>query len=132
MVDQVNPTGNLAPGISLAYAVVQPSQPPQENTPLAKPFGPQAASAAGLGKPDSVETVQSAARVFSEYLQLNQPDLVFQVDRASGETYFKVVDVKTRKVIRQVPSEEVLAMARKLRELADSMGASGVLVDKVG
>jgi flagellar protein FlaG len=132
MADQVNPTGSLATGIPLSYPVAKPSQPLQEKPPTAKPSISQAPKDAGLSKDVPSDPVSSAAQAFSEYLQSNQPNLVFQVDKTTGEPYFKIVDAKTQKVIRQVPSEEVLAMARKLRELADSMGASGVLVDKVG
>jgi flagellar protein FlaG len=76
--------------------------------------------------------VNSAAEAFGAYLQQHQQELVFQVDQATGETVFRIVNAKTKEVIRQVPSEDILVMARKLRELDHSKGASGVLVDKVG
>jgi len=54
------------------------------------------------------------------------------VDKATGRTIFKVVDQNTGKVVIQVPSEEVLALARNLRSLDPKLGASGVLMDKQG
>lgn len=128
MADQVNLTVSLAPGLPLAGPPAKPNQLlPALTAPVAEGREPSASAKA----PTSTE-VDSAAQVFSDFLQQTQPDLVFQVDRATKEPYFQVVDAKTRKVIRQVPSEEVLAMAHKLRELAHSMGASGVLVDQQG
>jgi flagellar protein FlaG len=132
MADQVNLTGSLAPVVSPAYSAAKPSQPLPENPQVAKPASLEAPKNTGQGEVASPEAIRSAAQTFSAFLQLNQPDLVFQVDKATGEPYFKIVDTKTRKVIRQVPSEDVLAMARKLHEVANSMSASGVLVDKVG
>ncbi len=54
------------------------------------------------------------------------------VDNSTGQYYFKIIDSVTHEIIRQVPSEEVLTMARRLQELTDSKGARGVLVDAEG
>ena len=131
MADQVNLTGSLAPVVSLAYPVAKATQPSQEKPPAAK-SDPALVPAKGTGQTAPADSVHSAAKLFTEYLQSNQSDLEFQVDQATGEPYFKIVNAKTKEVIRQVPSEEILAMARKLRELANAKGASGVLVDKEG
>lgn len=132
MADQVNPTVSLAPGTLLALTVARPTPPVQEKPPIAPPASAQAPKPEAGGRPVSPEAVRSAAEAFSEFLQSNRSDLEFQVDKATGEPYFKIVNTTTKEVIRQVPSEEVLAMARKLRELADAKGAPGVLVDKEG
>jgi flagellar protein FlaG len=76
--------------------------------------------------------VDGAAKAFQAFFDQSNAALSFQVDETSGRLYFKVVDANTQEVIRQVPSEEVLAMARKLRELTDLKDASGALVDKEG
>lgn len=128
MADQVNLTVSLAPGLPLTGPPAKLNQAP--SAPITP--APAAGEPSVPAKVPTPAEVNSAARVFSDFLQQTQPDLVFQVDRATNEPYFKVVDAKTRKVIRQVPSEEVLAMAHKLRELAHAMDASGVLVDQQG
>lgn len=128
MADQVNLTVSLAPGLPPAGPPAKPNQPlPALAAPVAGGREPSASA-----KVPTSKEVDSAAQVLGDFLQQTQPDLVFQVDRATNEPYFKVVDAKTRKVIRQVPSEEVLAMAHKLRELASTLGPSGVLVDQQG
>jgi flagellar protein FlaG len=48
--------------------------------------------------------------------------LSFRVDEASGRTVITVLDATTQEVVRQIPSEEVLALARALE-------VSGALLD---
>jgi len=47
----------------------------------------------------------------------------YNVDKDTGIVSFQVIDETTHKVIRQVPSEEVIAMARSLKQ-------SGILLDQ--
>ena len=51
-----------------------------------------------------------------------QRNLSFRVDEESGRTVITVVDAATKEVVRQIPSEEVLALSRFL-------DATGALVD---
>ncbi len=44
-------------------------------------------------------------------------NLVFSIDEDSGRTIVKVVDSSTKETIRQIPSEEVLEIARALDKL---------------
>jgi flagellar protein FlaG len=44
-------------------------------------------------------------------------DLRFSIDQQTGKTVIRVVDSATNQVIRQIPSEEVLAIARTLDRL---------------
>jgi flagellar protein FlaG len=43
--------------------------------------------------------------------------LEFNVDQASGRTIVRVVDLETQQVIRQIPSEEMVELARVLERL---------------
>lgn len=47
----------------------------------------------------------------------NSSDLKFDVDKDSGERVVKVIDQATKEVIRQIPSEEMLSIARSLDKL---------------
>ncbi|WP_417070722.1 flagellar protein FlaG [Niveibacterium terrae] len=49
-------------------------------------------------------------------------DLQFSVDKDTGRTVVKIIDSSTDKVIRQIPSEEALAIAKDLGEYAKSLG----------
>jgi flagellar protein FlaG len=43
--------------------------------------------------------------------------LEFNVDQSSGRTIVRVVDLETQQVIRQIPSEEMVRLARVLERL---------------
>ncbi len=45
-------------------------------------------------------------------------ELKFSVDQDSGDTVIKVVDRETDEVVRQIPSEEVMHLRKRLQEAA--------------
>lgn len=55
-----------------------------------------------------------AVNKLNEYIQNSRRDLHFSVDKDSGRVVVKVIDSETREVIRQIPSEEVIALAHGL------------------
>jgi len=75
------------------------------------------AAATGNKKPVSQQELTAAVGQIASYVQNVQRNLNFSVDEASGETVIKVIDSESSEVIRQIPSEEMLALARRLREL---------------
>ncbi|MCP3869306.1 MAG: flagellar protein FlaG [Gammaproteobacteria bacterium] len=66
----------------------------------------------------------NAVRDLNDYVQVIKRNLQFNIDRDSGHTVVKVVDAETEETIRQIPSEEVLEMAR---HLVDSMDQPGLI-----
>jgi flagellar protein FlaG len=68
----------------------------------------------------------------NSHLQQTNSQLQFQLDKETGRTIYKIVSPSNGQVLLQVPSEEVLAMARNLRTMEKQKGAFGVLVDKEG
>jgi len=82
----------------------------------------------------SEDSLDVAARSVEDYLQRQSPDITYKVDRESGRYYFNVIDPKTKETIRQVPAEEILAMARRVRERNEhhNQEAMGILVDQQG
>lgn len=132
MADQVNPTGSLAPVLSLIPVLKARPSSVQEKPLATKPADSALKGAEEPRTDASAKALDAAAQEVKDYFQQSQSELMFQVDKSSGRTYFKIVDARTKEVIRQVPSEEFLAMARKLREITTSKGAPGVLVDKEG
>ena len=62
----------------------------------------------------SVQQVESAVSKISDFVQNFQRDLQFSVDKDSDRLIVKVVDSETQEVIRQIPSEEMLRIARSL------------------
>jgi flagellar protein FlaG len=62
--------------------------------------------------------VRQAVQNLTEYVQNLRRDLKFSVDRESGRTIIKVTDSETGKVIRQIPPDEVLAIAQHVTDFS--------------
>jgi len=68
----------------------------------------------------SVE-VKEAVSKLNEFAQKTQRDLNFKVDEGSGKTVIKVYDRESEKLVRQIPNEEALEMAKRLSAEEPSM-----------
>ncbi|WP_259394785.1 flagellar protein FlaG [Shewanella sp. SR44-3] len=64
------------------------------------------------------EELQKAVDDISKSMNVMQKGLAFNVDEDSGMQVVKVIDVKTGDLIRQIPNEEALDIAKKLNEVA--------------
>lgn len=65
---------------------------------------------------DPQQVQESVTKINDTILSLSR-DIQFSVDQDTGREVVKVVDTRTNSVIRQIPSEEVLAIAKRLDEL---------------
>ncbi|MDJ0877691.1 MAG: flagellar protein FlaG [Halieaceae bacterium] len=93
----------------------------------------QAASAGGKEAPAQESGAQrmaviEAAGAISSFVQNVSRELRFDVDEQSGRTVIMVMDRNTDQVIRQIPSEEVLALAKVLEESTQD-DPRGVLIN---
>jgi flagellar protein FlaG len=68
------------------------------------------------------EDIEDTVRRLNELMAERDRSLSFRVDEASGRTVITVLDATTHEIVRQIPSEEVLALARAVEE-------AGVLLD---
>ncbi|HBY61336.1 MAG TPA: hypothetical protein DEH78_16060 [Solibacterales bacterium] len=62
------------------------------------------------------QLIQAVKAVNEANLFGNSNELAFSVDRHTRRVVTRLVDVKTREVIRQIPEEAVLNLARQLKE----------------
>lgn len=62
------------------------------------------------------EDLDQAVQQINDFVQTVQRDLRFSVDEGTGRVVVTVRDSKTDEVIRQIPSEEMLALAENLEE----------------
>ena len=76
----------------------------------------------------SQEQVSQAVSDLNDYVQSVGRDLQFSVDEDSGRTIIRVLDSQTQDIIRQIPAEEVLALAEHLTQTA-SLGSVGLKVE---
>ena len=65
------------------------------------------------------EKLSSAIHLINERVQNLQRDLVFSVDEDTGKDVVTILDSKSSKVIKQIPSEEMLELAKNLSEQLD-------------
>jgi flagellar protein FlaG len=68
------------------------------------------------------EDVLDAVKNLNDFVQNTQRELNFSIDEQTGRTVVKVIDPATQEVIRQIPAEEVLAVARRVAEEMDGKG----------
>ena len=60
------------------------------------------------------QALELATQRIREYLKSSTATLEFSIDQHSGRPLLRVIDLETGQLIRQIPSEEVLAIARAL------------------
>jgi flagellar protein FlaG len=149
MSDPISPAGNQGPSPPAAAYVVAQSTPAAAkgvSTTVASAEAQairtaavdaeqaskvefSSASGAKAGQPPPSMTMEEAAQAFQSYLKSLPSNLQFQPDYQAGIVVFKVINPVTQKVIRQLPPEEVVQQARRLR-MAEKQDHSGILLDK--
>ena len=81
----------------------------------------------------SVSEVVQAAQDLSEYLSSAARSLQINVDGELESPIVTVLDTETEEVVRQIPSEELVALARfAAQQTTDANVVSGVLINKEG
>lgn len=104
-------------GASTSTGVVRESSDIKTMVPVGQPRSDTEAKAAE--KPSSKvdeQAVDAAVGQLNEFAQSIQRQLEFSVDEESGKTVIKVIDKESGQTIRSIPSEEVLAMQKRLKE----------------
>ncbi|EJN35003.1 flagellar protein FlaG [Pseudomonas sp. GM84] len=109
--------------LNLSYPTARPTEPVGEK-PVARladaPRGsdtlePDAVSAAEKGT--DAEKVKSAVSEIEKFLSSSRRNLEFTTDEESGKVVVKVIASETGELIRQLPSEEALRIARSLSDV---------------
>lgn len=65
--------------------------------------------------------LESAVADIQSFVQTVKRGLDFNVDDSSGEVVVKVIDTDSGKLIRQIPSEELLKLAERLEDIRSLM-----------
>ena len=122
---------------SMTLASNLPSRPATEKSQFTKLSD---VSAAQTGKPLPAEgkalpqqqpanqvQLKEAVDQINQYVQTVQRDLSFSMDGETGHTVIKVMDSGSGELIRQIPAEEVLALATYLVNENQESAGSGAL-----
>jgi flagellar protein FlaG len=97
------------------------NMPPQATQHTAQPGAVQSEKAvASASVPQGHVTdqqVKEAVAKVSEFVDAFSKSLQFSLDKESGKTVVKVIDRETSQVVRQFPSEEMLAISHALTRI---------------
>lgn len=84
----------------------------------------------------SAQELSEATRDISEYIQSVSRSLNISVDGDLGTTVIQVLDAETDEIVRQIPAEEILQIARFLSDQQSSSDQAdslrGLLIDQQG
>lgn len=126
------PTSVKSPGsddVALPPGIVQASAGGKELPPIADSIATKKGSRATevasskLEKVD-VEQTKKAVENLNEVAVTLQRDLDFKVDDDTGKSIITVTDSVTKEVIRQIPSVEIVELAKKLQSLVQEVPAA--------
>jgi flagellar protein FlaG len=79
----------------------------------------QARAAAAEQQQVSRQAIERVVSELESYVQNAQRNLDFHVDDKTGRVVVRVVDATNDSVIRQIPSEEMVAISHRLQEFMD-------------
>jgi len=65
-------------------------------------------------QPVTQEAVAAAVQSANAYVQSVSSSLQFSLDQDTGRTVVKMIDTQTEEVLRQFPSEEMLAISKSI------------------
>jgi len=106
-------SSTVASGLTQPVAFFTPTTLRSAGTNL--PTAP-AVEAAVVSAP-STQQLQSAIQKVQTAMQPATGNIVFTLDQSTGRAIVKVVDAETGDLIRQIPSEEMLAIASAIDEV---------------
>jgi len=122
-IESVSSVGSV--GVTTRSAPSDNAQPAAR--PLTKSVTSQTASEQGNTATSAVkneqenapsrQTVDEAVNRLAKFVAPNQADINFSVDESSGVRVVKIIDRNSNEVIRQMPSEEAVALAQALDKL---------------
>jgi len=70
----------------------------------------------------TLESVRKAADEGNTLLQAVERNLQFKVDDSTKELVVRIVDSKSGEMVRQIPSEEMLAFIKRMKEMEGEQG----------
>lgn len=86
--------------------------------PSAAQVKPAASAAVSIPAYEPAADMRNAIVNINRYLRDTDRNVQFDVDESTGKTVVSVVDANTHEVIRQMPSEETLAIARAISRMS--------------
>ena len=83
-----------------------------------------------VSEEDNQASLENAVQEAESFLQTQNRNLAFSIDDETKRSVVTVKDSESGDVIRQIPSEEVLALAERIQDLQQDVGDSvGVFIN---
>lgn len=80
---------------------------------------------------EAAEEIDKALVEVSEFMSMYNRNVNFSMDEKSEKTIIKVFDSDSRELIKQFPSEDLVKLAQKIRELKQDVDLkSGIFLDE--
>lgn len=76
----------------------------------------------------SVDLVKKAVEEGNSFLQAVKRNLQFKVDEATDRLVVKVVDSDSGELVRQIPSDELLALVERMKEQEGQQESQGLMI----
>lgn len=104
-----------------SFGTQTPAAPQGQSAPATAAPAAAPAAAPPQALPRQAPSQEQVQKVLQELKRVIEPvtanNLSFSIDQATGKTLVRVTDADTGEVIRQIPSEELLDIARSLDKL---------------
>lgn len=81
-------------------------------------------------KKDLIAEVKQNLEKLNSYIPVTSTNLIFEFDEKGDPPIIKVLDKENDEVIREIPTEEFLEVAKALEEFADKLSNKGLLFDR--
>lgn len=112
----------------MAITIGNNGTPSAAPLPAAQQSAPQPAAKVAVAAPEPPQQqpepaqVQKAVEAMKQLVEAKAPNsLAFSVDDSTGKTIVRITDAQTGEMIRQIPSEEMLEIARSLDRMQVSL-----------
>jgi flagellar protein FlaG len=116
VVSKLEPSGLVKGEVSTArrHSEITPKGPAATSA-----ISPEDAIAAMRETPlaNNRESLDEAVRRIREFVRPINDSIQFSIDEETGRTIVRVIDLQTQQVLRQIPSEEALNIAKALDKL---------------
>ena len=109
-------TSNVALQSSTTGATARTSPRPAQQAQAASEPAPVEPSQA-VSATQTAEAVREAVEQVNDALRRVSAGVEFSLDQGSGRVIARVVDSETKEVLRQIPSEQMLAISRAIDDL---------------
>lgn len=114
-IQSISSSGSAAPPVAPQGNAPQTTAPPQ--LPAAQIRSLPGQSSQVQAVPERANVEQAVAKVKVQIQAISNNSLDFAIDESSGKTLVRVTDRESGELIRQIPSEEMLEIARSLDRL---------------